>query len=113
MAGSCSLLTIDEIIDINAQMLIMAGEADNFIGEDNLRYPDALHYIMEAVQSVMFGVDQYPTVIDKASAVGWQISASHVFWEGNKRTGMEVCRQILEMNGYYVNYRPLKGAACP
>ncbi len=38
--------------------------------------------------------------LEKAAALAWQIIRAHIFHDGNKRTGMEACRLMLEMNGY-------------
>ena len=100
MDGPCHFLTIEFLVFLNAKMLQMANQSGNFLGEDNLRERPALEGILDALQYPSFGVDRYPTVIDKASALGWYINAVHVFWEGNKRTGMAACRHFLQINGY-------------
>ena len=47
----------------------------------------------------MFGLTRYPTLEEKACALAYAITHSHVFLDGNKRTGTEVLYQMLELNG--------------
>ena len=48
----------------------------------------------------LFGVDHYPGLVDKAAKLAWTIISGHVFWDGNKRTGMSVLHAFLRVNGY-------------
>jgi len=68
--------------------------------DQNLVNPGSLEYALQAIQGLPFGQDPYPTLIEKAAALCWRIITNHVFYDGNKRTGMEVCRQLLELNGH-------------
>ena len=56
--------------------------------------------MLDAIQGSLFGCESYPTVLEKAAAVAWRIITGHVFHDGNKRTGIEACRILLELNGY-------------
>lgn len=47
----------------------------------------------------MFGFTRYPTLEEKACALAYAIIHSHVFLDGNKRTGTDVLYQMLELNG--------------
>ncbi len=69
-------------------------------GDRNLANPGWLKHVLDAVQGSVFGHDPYPTLVEKAAAIAWHISASHVFHDGNKRTGVEACRLFLDLNGY-------------
>jgi death-on-curing protein len=69
-------------------------------GDQNLGNPGSLEYALEAIQGSLFGQDLYPTLIEKAAALCWRVIRNHVFHDGNKRTGMEVCRLFLDLNGY-------------
>jgi len=71
-----------------------------FEGDRNLGNPGSLEHVLQEIQGSVFGHDPYPTLIEKAAAVAWRIIVTHVFHDGNKRTGMEACRQLLELNGY-------------
>ena len=98
MERTCEALTLDEIVTINTRMCL-----DSFglhDGGDNFLNRGSLEFILDAIHECYFGVEPYPTIPEKAAAVGWTIVASHVFKDANKRTGLETCRQILERNHY-------------
>ncbi len=92
-------LKLADILEINRRM-IQAFGGIFFEGDDNLANPGSLEYILEAIQGSLFGYDLYPTLVEKAAAVAWRIITAHVFHDGNKRTGMEACRLLLDINGY-------------
>ena len=39
-------------------------------------------------------------LVEKACAIAWRIIVGRVFYDGNKRTGMEACRLFLKINGH-------------
>lgn len=92
-------LEVEEVIEINRRLVLTYG---GFFteGNDNLANPGSLMYILEAVQGSFFGHDLYPTLIEKAAALAWRIIKAHTFHDGNKRTGIESCRLMLDLNGY-------------
>jgi death on curing protein len=99
MGRAFKTLTIADIVAVNHAMITTFGgffvEAD-----ENLGNPGSLEHVLEAIQGSLFGRDLYPTLTEKAAALCWRIIRSHVFHDGNKRTGMEVCRLFLDLNGY-------------
>lgn len=46
------------------------------------------------------GEDLYPSIFDKASALGFSLIRNHPFLDGNKRTGLTAMGLFLELNGY-------------
>ena len=62
--------------------------------------PGSLEHVLAEIQGSFFGHEPFPTILDKAAALGWRIIARHVFHDGNKRTGMEACRLLLDINGF-------------
>lgn len=46
-----------------------------------------------------FGQEQFPAIHDKAAALCRNIIEGHVFHDGNKRTALEACRLLYEING--------------
>lgn len=102
MDGTLQILTFQEIVHINRRMLSKFGITSLSDSLDNLLNPGSLEYILSACQGLIFGQDLYPTVINKAAAICYNIITRHVFHDGNKRTGLEVCRQILELNNYKI-----------
>ena len=73
-----------------------------FQGNNTLQNPAPLSYILEAIQSPIYGKDLDPTIFKKAAAIGHRIICEHVFYDGNKRTAFEVMRLFLSINGYYL-----------
>ena len=49
-------------------------------------------------QMTFGGADFYPTVIDKAAALGFSLIKNHGFDDGNKRIGYMAARMFLRMN---------------
>ena len=69
-------------------------EADN-----NFCNTSSLEYILDSIQNTIYGIDKYPSLIDKAAALAWWIIEGHIFNDGNKRTGMQAAIELLEING--------------
>ena len=53
---------------------------------------------------IIFGEEQFPTVIDKAAATMHSLAAHHVFADGNKRTAECATRLFLEANGFQTTW---------
>lgn len=66
------------------------------------------HQVLQATVKrpylILFGEEQFPTIIDKASATLYGIAAHHVFGDGNKRTAIRSTELFLEANGYRVTW---------
>ena len=45
----------------------------------------------------------YPSLADKAAALGFSLIQNHPFADGNKRTGHTVMEAFLVLNGYKIN----------
>ena len=69
----------------------------NFLHESNL------DYLIEAVQSSMFGQELYPLISDKAALYCFNIICNHIFTDGNKRTGLLAAQIFLNLNKYDLN----------
>lgn len=46
------------------------------------------------------GDDLYPTITDKAAALGYSLIQNHPFLDGNKRAGHATMEVFLLLNGY-------------
>lgn len=90
--------TRDQLVQLNRRHLELSRE--EFIEPDNLRSPDSVGWVLDAIQYPLFGVDHYPTLVDKAVQLVWIIIHGHVFHDGNKRTGMSALEAILRLNNY-------------
>jgi death-on-curing protein len=98
MGGTGKTLTVRDIIEINRRMIEQFG--GEFFGEDNLLNPGSLEHVLEEIQGSLFGYEPYPSIIEKAAVISWRIIAGHIFNDGNKRTGMETCRLLLDLNSH-------------
>jgi len=49
------------------------------------------------------GSDLYPTVVEKASALGFSLIMNHPFVDGNKRIGHAAMETFLVLNGYEIS----------
>ncbi len=49
------------------------------------------------------GADLYPTVVEKASALGFGLIQNHPFIDGNKRIGHAAMETFLVLNGFEID----------
>jgi death-on-curing protein len=63
-----------------------------------LREHQLLQSVVARPYIVIFGEEQFPTLIDKAAATMHALAAYHVFADGNKRTAVLATRLFLEAN---------------
>lgn len=99
MGRALKTLTKGDLIEINRRMIHRFGGIF-FVNDNNLVNPGSLDHVLEAIQGSLFGVELYPSIFQKAAAIAWRVIVGHVFYDGNKRTGIEACRIYLEINGY-------------
>lgn len=90
-------IELDDICEINRIWIERYG-GRYVAGNNNFSNRASLEYILEVIQFRIFGVDRFPTLIDKAAALAWWIIEGHVFIDGNKRTGMQAAIALLEIN---------------
>ena len=97
--------TVEDICDINREWILKYGgryvEANN-----NFSNASSLEYILNAIQYPIYGVERFPSLIEKAAALAWWIIEGHVFIDGNKRTGMQTAIEFLEINGANTKFDP-------
>ena len=96
--------TAQEICSWNRQVILQSG--GDYVPPDNFLNSSSLHYILEAISAPIYGFDQYPTLKEKAAAIGAQIISRHVFVDGNKRTGVVAACAFLERNRILVFIEP-------
>lgn len=101
-----------EIVELNQYHIKTTGGM--WDGGDNLRESGSLEWVLDAIQYPLFGVEQYPTIEEKAAQLAWIIIDGHVFHDANKRTGMSAMFIFLRVNAYVLLRKPrrmpLKGA---
>lgn len=97
-SGSLVFPTLEEIVEINLFHIATSGGI--CLGTDNLRNRSSLEWVLDTIQYPLFGVDRYPTLVEKAARLSWVISTRHVFHKGNKRTSTATLLTFLRVNGY-------------
>lgn len=90
-------LTLVEVIDLHRQII------EQSKGTINIRDLGALESSIAQPRMTFGGEDLYPTIIDKASALGFSIVMNHPFLDGNKRTGHAAMEIFLILNGLEIN----------
>jgi len=90
-------LTISEVLEIHDRLIRQSG------GGSGLRDVGALESSVAQPRMTFDGKELYPTISEKASALGFSLIQNHPFVDGNKRTGHAAIEIFLVMNGYQIN----------
>ena len=94
-------LTKTGIITLNKESIINDG--GNFMPPSNLLNESNLDYLIEIVDSEMFGEPLYLEIYDKAAVYFFSIICNHIFSDGNKRTGLAAALVFLEAHNFQLN----------
>ena len=89
--------TIKQVINVNRQMIQTSG--GTFIPPSNFNNSAPLEYILTAIAKPIYGIHLFDSLEKKASALAYEIIVSHVFIDGNKRTGAHMAWMFLRSNG--------------
>jgi death on curing protein len=95
------LLSKKEICYLNLNTIELHG--GNFVSPNNFLHEENLDYLLEAVVSLLFGAETYPSIPEKASVYCYNIICNHIFTDGNKRTGLASAHQFLRLNNFDFN----------
>jgi death-on-curing protein len=89
-------LTLSEVLEVHRQVMAQSG------GAEGLMHLPALESALAQPQMTFGGEDLYPTLVDKAAALGYALIKNHPFLDGNKRTGHAAMDVFLVLNGYEI-----------
>jgi death-on-curing protein len=89
-------LTLNEVLEVHRQVMAQSGGAEGFM------HLPALESALAQPQMTFGGEDLYPTLVDKAAALGFALIQNHPFLDGNKRTGHAAMEVFLMLNGYEI-----------
>ncbi len=92
------LLTVDEIIDIHKTLIRKTG------GSHGLRDIGLLESVVYSAESSFAGIEQYPTIEQKAARLAYSLTKNRSFVDGNKRIGVLVMLATLRLNGIMLEY---------
>ncbi|MEL7118939.1 MAG: type II toxin-antitoxin system death-on-curing family toxin [Bacteroidota bacterium] len=88
----------EDIILINEMTIDRHG--GNYVPPSNFHNEGPLDYLLQAVDSELFGEALYPEAYYKAGLYMFNIVSNHVFQDGNKRTGLGSALLFLKLNGF-------------
>ncbi|HEU4594443.1 MAG TPA: type II toxin-antitoxin system death-on-curing family toxin [Pyrinomonadaceae bacterium] len=90
-------LSLEEVVSLHAKLLARSG------GGAGLRDSGALESAVAQPEMSFGGEDLYPTVVEKAAALGHSLIQNHPFIDGNKRVGHAAMEVFLVLNGYEID----------
>jgi death on curing protein len=86
-------LALGEVVGLHRRLLEATG------GASGIRDFGALESAIAQPKATFGGVDLYPTLIEKAAALGFSLVQGHAFVDGNKRVGHASMETFLILNG--------------
>jgi death-on-curing protein len=86
-------LVLAEVVELHRRLLQATG------GATGLRDLSALESAIAQPQATFSGVDLYPTLAEKATALCLALIQGHPFVDGNKRVGHAAMETFLILNG--------------
>lgn len=90
-------LAVHEVLEIYRRVMQQSG------GAIGIRDMGALESAVAQPRMSFDGVDLYPTLVEKASALGFSLIQNHPFLDGNKRVGHAAMEVFLILNGQQIN----------
>lgn len=90
-------LTLAEVISLHEQIINASG------GSHGVHDLNGLDSAVSQPQMTFGGTDLYPTLGEKASALGFSLIMNHAFVDGNKRIGQAALELFLFLNGFEIN----------
>jgi death-on-curing protein len=90
-------LTLDEVLGIYRNVILQSG------GSFGIRDLHALESALAQPRVTFGAADLYPTVTEKASALGFSLIQNHPFVDGNKRIGHAAMEVFLVLNGHNID----------
>ncbi len=90
-------LALAEVVELHRRLLEATG------GAPGIRDLGALESAIAQPKATFGGVDLYPTLVEKAAALGLSLVQDHPFVDGNKRVGHAAMETFLVLNGAEVD----------
>jgi death-on-curing protein len=89
-------LTVEEVIHLHHAVIASSG------GLPGIKNRGLIESAVAQPRMTFEGVDLYPTLAEKASALGFSLASNHGFEDGNKRIAHAAMETFLVMNGYEI-----------
>lgn len=90
-------LTLNELLQLHRRLVEQSG------GSTGIHSVEALESALAQPRMTFSGEDLYPTIAEKAAALGFSLIMNHPFVDGNKRTGHAAMEVFLLLNGYEID----------
>lgn len=90
-------LSLAEILDLYGRVLVVGG------GSSAIRDLGALESALAQPRATFGEDDLYPTLVEKAAALGFSLIRNHPFVDGNKRIGHAALEVFLVLNGHQLD----------
>jgi death-on-curing protein len=90
-------LSLGEVLQLYRQIVAQSG------GMQGIRDLGALESALAQPRVTFGGQELYPTIIEKASALGFSLIQNHPFEDGNKRAGHAAMETFLVLNGFEID----------
>lgn len=90
-------LTVGEVLDLYSRVMKQSG------GGVGVRDLGALESAVAQPRMTFNGEELYPSIMEKASALGFSLIQNHPFIDGNKRAGHAAMEIFLMLNGYEIS----------
>jgi len=89
-------LVLEEVLALHAEAIRIHG------GSEGVRDLGLIQSATAQPQMTFAGEDLYPTLVEKAAAIGFSLITNHGFIDGNKRVGLAALDVMLRLNGYMI-----------
>lgn len=89
-------LTLVEVLDLHRLVLAQSG------GREGVRDLNAVDSAVAQPAMTFGGQELYPTLAEKAAALGFSLIQNHPFADGNKRVGHAAIESFLVLNGHEI-----------
>jgi len=90
-------LTLGEIIALHRRIIAQSG------GSPGVRDLAAIESAVSRPRVSVGGADAYPSILEKAAALGFSLARNHGFVDGNKRIAHAAMEVFLVVNGMELN----------
>jgi death-on-curing protein len=90
-------LTLGEVLELYHRIIRQSG------GSQGIRDLGALESALAQPRMTFGNQELYPTVVEKASALGFSLIKNPPFVDGNKRTGHAAMETFLVLNGFEID----------
>jgi death-on-curing protein len=89
-------IEIDEVLRLQARLIDQSG------GSHGILNRGAVESALAQPRMTFGGAELYPTLVEKAVALGFSLIQNHAFVDGNKRIGQAAMELFLVVNGFEI-----------